>query len=484
MCVCYARKTGETMQVLAIESSTSSAKAVLYDTEKGIVAGKQKAYGPDIDHLGMTDPVKVFELSMEMARETAAGADVEAVALCGTWHGICVCDSNINPVTPVYSWNFTGASDICREIRKDAELKEKLYRRTGCMPHSIYPRHVLQYLKAEGMPLEDKTFITQGAYTFFRLTGEFAESASTQSGTGVIRLGTKQYDPFVMDYIGVQERQFGQIVTYRDTAPLSAEGAKLLGLKAGIPVVPAHPDGALNQIGNYAHKPGNMTLSVGTSGALRVSCTKPILPKGNELWCYLGAENWISGAAVSGACNCVNWFTDDFLGKRFSYTQLEEVEESKGHVPVFLPFLFGERCPGWDDEKRGGFVFVEPETSVQQFYRGLQMGIIFNLYQCYEALVREDGVPEKIYVSGGITNSDRWLQMLSDLFRKEILVAEYPNASSMGAVALAMHAGGVLADLADFAEGAGDTRVYGPDESKYGWYETEYGRYLDAYDRY
>ena len=71
-----------------------------------------------------------------------------------------------------------------------------------------------------------------------------------------------------------------------------------------------------------------------------------------------------------------------------------------------------------------------------------------------------------------------------DIFRKEILVAEYPNASSMGAVALAMHAGGVLADLADFAEGAGDTRVYGPDESKYGWYETEYGRYLDAYDRY
>ena len=39
-----------------------------------------------------------------------------------------------------------------------------------------------------------------------------------------------------------------------------------------------------------------------------------------------------------------------------------------------------------------------------------------------EALVREDGVPEKIYVSGGITNSDRWLQMLSDIFRKEILI--------------------------------------------------------------
>ena len=125
------------MLVLAIESSTSSAKAVLYDTEKGIINGKQKAYGASIDHLGQTDPVKVFELSMEMAREAAAGADVCSIALCGTWHGLCACDSNLNPVTPVFSWNFTGTADICREIRKDSELKEKFYRRTGCIPQPI-----------------------------------------------------------------------------------------------------------------------------------------------------------------------------------------------------------------------------------------------------------------------------------------------------------------------------------------------------------
>ena len=472
------------MQVLAIESSTSSAKAVLYDTEKGIVASRQKPYGPEIDRLGKTDPVKVFELSMEMAREAAAGTDVAAVALCGTWHGLCACDTKMTPVTPVFSWNFTGAAELCRDIRKNAELKEMLYRSTGCMPHSIYPRHVLQYLKAGGMDLAGKLFVTQGGYNFFRLTGEYAESASTQSGTGVLNLYTGQYDPFVLDYIGVNENQFGRIVTFRDTAALSEEGAGLLGLKAGIPVVPAHPDGALNQIGNYAHKPGNMTLSVGTSGALRVSCTKPMLPAGNELWCYFGAENWISGAAVSGACNCVNWFTDDFLQKRFTYSQLEDLTDGVGNIPVFLPFLFGERCPGWDDERRGGFFFIEPETSVQQFYMGLQMGIIFNMYQCYEALVREGGVPEKIYVSGGITNSGRWLQMLADIFRKEILVAEYPNASSMGAVALAMHAGGALTDLADFTEGAGDARAYEPDEARYGWYEAAYSRYLEAYEKW
>ena len=120
---------------------------------------------------------------------------------------------------------------------------------------------------------------------------------------------------------GVKENQFGQLATYHDVRPLSESTAKRIGIKAGIPVVPSHPDGALNQVGNYAHKPGVMTLSVGTSGALRVSTRNPILPKGNELGCYCVVENWISGAAISGACNCLNWFKEKFLCNMFSYAQ-------------------------------------------------------------------------------------------------------------------------------------------------------------------
>ena len=35
------------------------------------------------------------------------------------------------------------------------------------------------------------------------------------------------------------------------------------------------------------------------------------------------------------------------------------VEELRGDVPVFLPFLFGERCPGWCDSRRAGFYQVK-----------------------------------------------------------------------------------------------------------------------------
>ena len=474
------------MFILAIESSTSSAKAVLYDTENGIASSRQHVYGRAIDHGGMTDPQRVFELCMKTGRETAEGRKVDMIALCGTWHGICICDREKRPVSPVYSWNFTGSSGYCRKVRADEALRSRLYTRTGCMPHNTYPRDTLAYLRSEGMELSDKTFMTQGGYNFFRMTGCFLESVSTQSGSGLIELSSRMYDPFVMEYLGVSKNQFGQLSSWRDTRPLLKEAADLLGLPEGIPVVPAHPDGALNQIGNYAQRPGVMTLSVGTSGALRLTTQKPVLPEGQELWCYCGAEGWISGAAAAGACNCIDWFVKDMLCSRFSYEELEQMystEMPEGrNIPVFLPFLYGERCPGWHDERSGGFAGLGPGMSAGALYLAVQAGILFNLYQCYQVLCREEGVPDKIYVSGGITNSGRWMQMLSDIFGREICAAAYPNASTMGAVALAMCAQGEIASLADFSEGEALAHTISPDPEATHLYRLQYKRYLEAYE--
>ena len=469
------------MLVLAIESSTSSAKAVLYDTEKGIVSARQQAYGPAIDYAGKSDAKEVFALSARLAREAADGADVQAIALCSTYHGLCALDGEMNPLTRVHSWNFTGTAAMCREIRRDPSLRKTFYSRTGCMPHNTYPRHAITYFAQQGMDLKGKKFATQGGYNFYRLTGCFLESVCAQSGSGLIELSKLIYDSFTLDYLGIKEEQLGTLADYEDVRPLSEEGARLLGLKAGIPVVPAHADGALNQVGNYAQKQKKMTLSIGTSGAIRLVTPRPVVPEGQELWCYCGVKGWLSGAAIQGACNCINWFTDTFLHKQFSYAALEDLDSFKENVPVFLPFLYGERCPGWDGEQRGGFFEIEPDADVQDFYFSLQMGILFNLLQCYKVLTGEMGIPEDIFVSGGITNSRRWVQMLADIFQKEMKVAEYPNASSMGAVALAMHAAGALDEIEDFSEGAADTMLVEPDPDMAEYYANQYERYLKAY---
>ena len=419
---------------------------------------------------------------MRVAGETADGADVHAIALSGTFHGICAVDRSMKPVTKLYSWNYTGSSAMCRQIRAREDLRNALYERTGCMPHNTYPRDTLAFLAGEGLDLKNKIFITQGGYNFYRLTGKFLESVSMQSGSGLINLKSRRYDPFVLEeYLGFTEDQLGDLVTYDETCPLSAQGAALLGLKSGIPVVPAHPDGALNQIGSRAGRPGRMTLSVETSAALRVVSEKPVLPESKALWCYCGVEGYLSGAATAGACNCVNWFVEDLLGGSLTYEELESPARGCGEPPVFLPFLYGERCPGWQDDRKGGFAQIGPHMGPADLYRALQMGILFNLLQCYQVLCRENGEPEQVLVSGGIAHSRRWLQMVCDIFQREIRAAAYPNASVMGAAVLGLHAAGALDRNTEFAPEAGGEIRIESDRNQYSWYQEQYEHYLSCY---
>ena len=470
------------MLVLALESSTSSAKALLYDSEKGVVRMESSHYAPEFCKNGVTGTDEVYRLTMEMGRRVAAGQDVAAIALCCVWHSVAVCDSKMNALGNTYSWNYMAPSEMCNRSRHDAALADRLYRRTGCMPHVTYVRESLRYLRENGLDLKDKLLPSQGGYNFFRMTGEFLETLNILCGTGLVDVDTTEFDDFAMEYAGVRRDQFGQKAFYRDVRPLNAETAQLLGVAQGIPVVPAHADGALNQIGNCAAVVGRMTFSVGTSGAIRLTTKHPVLPEGHQLWSYYGVTDWMSGAAVSGACNCIDWFRNTFMQGRVDFPELDAGPELPEHMPVFLPFLFGERNPGWRDDRLGGFVDIRPEHSAQEMYRALQMGILFNIYQCYEVLTQKVGVPEEIYASGGILNSKRWTQMAADIFGTRMRCVKNLNASSSGAAVLAMNAAGVMDDVRAYTRDIEDAEDVFPREQLTERYRELYARYLRYYD--
>ncbi|WP_130837720.1 gluconokinase [Lachnoclostridium sp. Marseille-P6806] len=475
------------MRVLAIESSTSSAKALIFDSDKGIVSACEEPYPTSVSENGRSDPRGVLEYSCRAAAQ-ALGAlcaggkkpEIDAVSLCGVWQGLCVLSGDMEPCSPVYSWNFTGAAPLCARLRRDRERTEWLYRRTGCMPHSGYPRHVIQYLRQEGAELSDKRFITQGAYNFYRLTGCYEETACMQSGGGLVSLTSGDYDAEILDWLGIRREQLGQLTGYRSPRPLSAAGAGLLGLPAGTPVVPAHADGALNQIGNYAAGGGVMTLSVGTSGALRLAADQPALSDNHALWCYRGADAYLTGAATSGAGNCIGWFRDK-MAAGCSYGELEDAADELTELPVFLPFLYGERSPGWRDDRRGAFRELLPQHGLREMYKAVQMGVLFHLKQCFDVLRESCGTPSEIIVSGGITKSEVWLRMLADIFEQDILVSDFPHASMLGAAALGLAAGGVIGDPADFAWGKDRLILIRSREEKQPFYCSHYRKYMDAY---
>ena len=101
----------------------------------------------------------------------------------------------------------------------------------------------------------------------------------------------------------------------------------------------------------------------------------------------------------------------------------------------------------------------------------------------FEILKGLAGRPEEILVSGGILNSPRWTQMLADIFGQEMACVPTLNASTMGAVILALHAAGAIDDVWSFrADYEHATRIQ-PRPEFQDYYGEQYRQYLDWYSK-
>lgn len=469
------------MKVLVLESSTSSAKAMLYSDSEGVLKVLTRAYTADESDIQTLDPEKVFIYTMQVGKEVARDCDVDMIAVGSIWHSILACDKTFRPITRTYSWLYTGASYIAQELRKDADFTRHFYQTTGCMVNAIYPAFKIIDMKNKGLNISDCIFMGQGTYNFYRLTNEFMLSESMASGTGLLDIHTKKFSKDILEFLGIRENQFGVLCDYRAVKPLTEEGAKILGLKSGIPVIPAQPDGGLNQVGAGALDEDVMTLSIGTSAAIRISVSKPLIPEKPGTWCYLSPAGWMIGAATSGACNCVDWAKDKLYGEGTSYENLELSDVNPAGMPVFLPFLYGERCPGWDDTRNAVFYNLNGSHTKNDIYYSILEGIIFNIYQCYEILTEIHHTPKLIKLSGGILNSKFWTRMCCDIFNQEMECSNQSQMSLIGGAVLALELAGVIENIRDYKEEPGT--IICPDPEKAKEYKKRYELYKEIYEK-
>lgn len=442
------------MAILVLEASTSAAKAMVYDVEKGVLNLITRMYPTAISDVVTIDAPAMIDLVLDVGREAAQGHEIEVIALNCTWHSVLVLDENRQPKTRIMTWAYREAAAIAGAIRADEAMTRTIYHETGCMVHAMYPLYKVMLLKQLGTIQPTDFVADQGSYLHFCLTGELQASTSLVSGTALMNTHTLGWNERTLEMAGIREsqlpgaRHFVKGDTY---ARLLPEAARVLGVKPGIPVGLPYPDGAMNQVGSGALTPGIMTLSVGTSGALRVTSPTPILPQNPGTWCYYAPDRYICGAATNGATNCVDWFKATFT-PTMSYKDMDLMvhEAHPQNAPSFLPFLFGERCPGWHDARRGGFVGLTGPHRIPDLYAAMLEGILFNLYQCYELLRTAAQPPSEIRISGGINNSKIWLQMASDLWNQPLRVAKSSQASMMGGAAMGLAAVGIIDEPADF----------------------------------
>jgi gluconokinase len=441
--------------ILALDLGSSSARATLYDEAGAPVAGGRR----QIDYAARVTAAGAVEHDARALVEVAAACidavlpaagEVEGVGVSTFWHGLLGFDGAARPVTPVYMYSDTRSADAARDLQ--CRLDEVTVRaRTGCPLHSSYWPAKLRWLAAASPDLRVERWGSVGELLAAEWLGEGVSSLSMASGTGLLDQATARWDEAMLEAAGVDERRLFPLVDLDHGLALRRAWASRWPALARARWLPAVGDGAAGNIGSGCTGPGRIAINVGTSSAMRLVTERPPDAAPWGLWRYrLDGRRAVVGGSLSEGGNVYAWCVDTFrLGDAAGAERALAAAAAEEHGLAVLPFLAGERSPGFSPHARGAFAGLSLATTALDLLRAGLESVALRLALIHDLLAPVAGPGYEVVASGGaLLRSRAWTQMIADALGRLVLLAAEREASSRGVALLALAALGRVPDLA------------------------------------
>jgi gluconokinase len=466
--------------VIALDVGTSSARASVYDAAGRVVAGRfhQAPYQPTVTPDGGVehDPALLLDAVATCLDAVTANAGVDerlhAVGVTTFWHGLLGIDAAGRAVTPVYTWADSRASADAARLRQELD-EDALHARTGCHAHASYWPAKLRWLGRE-RPRELARVARWGSfgeYLELALFGEAATSVSMASGTGLFDVRACTWDAEAVAAAGIDpSRLFPLVDRTEGRRGLRPPWAERWPALRAIPWYPAVGDGAAGNVGSDCLSGDRIALNVGTSAALRTVPPSDVTPP-RGLWRYaVDRKTPLLGGATSEGGNVVAWCRDVLrLPDDDAVERALAERAADSHRLTVLPFLAGERAPGWRAAKRAVIAGLSLDTSALDIAQAAMEAVALRLALVYRLLAPHASAAHLIVASGGAaTRSRAWTQILADALGHAVTWSQEPEATSRGAALLALDALGVLTNPAAVRAPLGET--FRPDPERHARY--------------
>ena len=323
-----------------------------------------------------------------------------------------------------------------------------------------------------------------------RLTGQFVTDASNAAATGLRNAVSGAWDDLALREAGIEPQQLPRILDTTAVLPLIKN--KYLaksGLDEKMPVILGATDGVLSSLGAGAFEQGQVTSMIGTSGACRMAASQPdVNDPYQRLWSYpLTDKIWIRGGAMTNGGLVTQWFAENFFKEESEplasmLNEAAKVEPGARGV-IFLPYLYGERSPIYDEHARGVFFGLHGSHTRAHMARAALEGVIFALATIFEILRDSVDQVKEVRATGGYVRSPLSLQIQADIFNFPVSVPENYEGSSIGAAALALLALGRYDDLSPVRDAIKIDHVVEPNQSNQKIYADQLMRFKEIYTR-
>ena len=474
-----------TSYFIGLDLGTTSAKACAFDSTGKLLTERIAHYPLAHPEPGaaVQDPAVMVEKTADILASVIAGTSGEcrSIAISTAMHGVLLLDEAYEPLGPIITWADVRAQSVLPlpppsplRPRPNEAGKLSLAELTGTPIHPMSPLVKLRWLtdhhperlRAATYFGDLKTYLINRWTTAGHVLDEQLASA-----TGLLDVATGEWAAAALHAAGQDDDaayrvKFPKVVPVTTQLEWRPEIAAEFGAQ-NIPLFIGGSDGCLANIGSGLLTPGHAAVTIGTSGAVRIT-HRQARPDyhGQTLFNYRIKDDYFAlGGASNNGGKAIEWIYEllsahfEDIGDLLTRAAAHETDL------VFRPFLNGERAPAWDATATAAFENLRGHHGPLDLARAVLDGVTKNICTILRHVEAASGPVRRIYASGGFTRSPEWLQLLADYSGREVVVASTPQASAYGAALvgrLAVTAGATLTDIAPDVSLQTASVVYSP----------------------
>lgn len=438
--------------VVALDLSTTAAKALAFDASGDIVGSARSALSSTSRHPGWQeqDARDWWRASCEVLRSLASSIDRARVASLTITHQretfVCL-DEGGEPTRPGILWLDSRPVEQVRALGSP-----EIHRISGRQPStttSLYELAWLQQYEPSAMARTARVGDVH-AYLVERLTGQWATSWASADSLGLIDLAAFEYSPALLSLVGLRAGQLPPLVPPGERiAPISDDAARTTGLPSGLPLIAGAGDGQCAVLGAAVVASAEASLNLGTSVTLGLHSDHFRTAQPYRTVASALPGRWVLEAALASGAHSIEWFRREVL-RDASPAALEAVEAEAAKVAagsdglLFLPYLVRAETPYWDPAARGACVGLRDHHGLAHMYRALLEGIALEQALVLSMIDEEVGMPTtELRVMGGGARSPLWRQVIADACAIDVSVSELHESTALGAAILGAAAVGL-----------------------------------------
>ena len=471
--------------LVGIDLGTSGTKTVLFSANGQVIASATKEYPMAQPRNGWAEqePGDWWSAAQATLNQVLQGsginpADVAGVGISGQMHGLVMLDKRGEVLRPSIIWCDQRTGAECQEITRRVGA-ERLIELTANPALTGFTAGKILWVRNHEPEIYAKCrhILLPKDYVRYKLTNEFATEVSDASGMQLLDVPKRQWSEEVLQKLEIDPALLGKVYESPEiTGTVTAEAAKLTGLKEGTPVVGGAGDNAAAAVGTGVVADGRAFSTIGTSGVVFAHTDKvSIDPKGRvHTFCCAVPGAWHVMGVTQAAGLSLKWFRDNFcdsemaVAHRLDCDPYEIMTKEAEASPIganslyYLPYLMGERTPHLDPDCRGVFFGLSAMHRKNDLVRAVMEGVTYSLNDCMNVLGEMGVKPQRLLACGGGGRSGIWRQMQADVFDCPVCVAQSSEGPALGVAILA----GVGTGLYPSVKEACDAMIHVAQEQK------------------